>query len=78
MKLLRGILIAIVVVGVPSAFVLLLSRSNPDIIGFLPDDWEVFIIENDWIGFLVLGIEVAAALGATGLGSLIKKRENAA
>lgn len=78
MKILRGILIAIVVVGVPSAFVLLLSRSNPDIIGFLPDHWETFIIQNDWIGFLVLGIEVVAALGATGLGSLIKKRENAA
>ncbi len=78
MKLLRGILIAIVVVGIPSAFILLLSRNNPDIIGFLPDDWESFIIQNDWIGFLVLGIEVLAALGATGLGSLIKKRENAA
>lgn len=77
MKILRGILIAIVVVGVPSAFVLLLSRSNPDIIGFLPDNLESFVIQNDWIGFLVLGIELVAALAVSGLSSVIKKRENA-
>ncbi|MFJ4166870.1 hypothetical protein ACIPY5_15065 [Microbacterium sp. NPDC089698] len=78
MKILRGILIAVAVVGVPSAFILLLSRSNPNIIGFLPDGWQEFIIQHDWIGFLVLGIEVVATLAATGLGSAIKKRENAA
>ncbi|MFC7619299.1 hypothetical protein [Microlunatus sp. GCM10028923] len=78
MKLLRGILTVIVVVGIPSAFILLLSRSNPDVIAFLPDDWESFIIQNNWIGFLVLGIEVVATLAVSGLGSLSKKRENAA
>lgn len=78
MKALRAILIAIVVVGIPSAFVLLLSRSNPNIIAFLPDDWQTFIIDHDWIGFVVLGIELVAALAATRVGAIIKKREGRA
>ncbi|SDL34398.1 hypothetical protein [Microbacterium azadirachtae] len=78
MKVLRGILIAIVVVGVPSSFLLLTSRNNPNVIRFLPEDWQTFIVQHDWIGFLVFGIEVAALLGSLALGALIKKRENAA
>lgn len=78
MKILRGILIALVVVGVPSSFLLLTSRSNPNIIRFLPEDWQSFIVQHDWIGFLVFGIELAALLGSLGLGALIKRRERAA
>ena len=78
MKILRGILTVVVVIGVPSSFILLTSRNNPNILGFLPEDWQAFILQHDWIGFLVFGIELLALLGVLGLGALIKKRENAA
>jgi hypothetical protein len=78
MKVLRGILIAIVAVGVPSSFLLLTSRNNPNVLRFLPEDWQSWVAQHDWIGFLVFGIEAAALLGSLALGTLIKKRENAA
>lgn len=78
MKILRGILVALVVIGVPSSFILLTSRSNPNIVRFLPEDWQSFIVQHDWIGFLVFGIEIVALLGSLALGALIKRREHAA
>lgn len=77
MKILNAILVTIVLIGVPSSFLLLTGRSNPDVLGFLPPDWQSFLAQNDWIGFAVFGVEIVALIGTLMLSAVIKRRERA-